>query len=116
MLQSERRKYLITELLKEQKYSKIEIPSSESEQKILLRSLFNVRMPKPLSDEFLRVQDAYLQEEIRQKGITTLDDLSTIKERIYLWQGGYYHSSVRCYCQCRKQSDARLFLSESRVY
>ena len=59
MTQTERRKYLITALLKEQpQYSKIEIPSSEQEQNVLLRSLFNIRMPQPISDEFLEIQDA----------------------------------------------------------
>ena len=67
MTQTERRKYLISALLKEQpQYSKIEIPSIEQEQKTLLRSLFNIRMPIPVTDEFLTVQDAYLQEETRQ--------------------------------------------------
>lgn len=88
MTQTERRKYLITALLKEQpQYSKIEIPPSEQEQRVLLRSLFNVRMPMPVSDEFLSVQNAYLQAEIRQKGITSLSDLKPVQEGIYLWQG-----------------------------
>lgn len=73
MTQTKRRTYLIAVLLKEQpQYSKIEIPSSEAAQKILLRSLLNIRMPLPLNDAFLTVQDAYLQEAIRQKGITSL--------------------------------------------
>ena len=38
-------------------------------------ALMNVRMPAPVSDEFLGVQDAYLQEEIRRKGITDLQEL-----------------------------------------
>ena len=54
MTQTERRKYLIAVLLKEQpQYSEIEIPTSEQEQKILLRSLFNIRMPLPVNNEFL---------------------------------------------------------------
>lgn len=88
MTQSERRKYLISALLKEQpQYSEIEIPSSEQKQKTLLRSLFNIRMPLPVADEFLAVQDAYLQEEIRQKGITALSDLEPAQKGLYLWRG-----------------------------
>ena len=88
MTQGERRKYLIEALLKEQPhYSNIAIPLEEQEQKILLRSLFNIRVPLPVTDEFLTVQDAYLQEEIRQKGITNLSDLEPIQKGIYLWQG-----------------------------
>lgn len=88
MTQSERRKYLISALLKEQpQYSKIEIPSSEQEQKILLRSLFNIRMPLPATDEFLTIQDTYLQDEVRQKGITSVSDLQPLQPGVYLWQG-----------------------------
>lgn len=88
MTQNERRKYLIAVLLKEQpQYSEIAIPASEQEQKFLLRSLFNIRMPLPVTDEFLTVQDAYLQEESRRKGITTLSDLEPIQKGIYLWRG-----------------------------
>lgn len=88
MTQTERRLFLIQELLKEQpQYSKMEIPSSEQEQKVLLRSLFNIRMPLPVNDEFLDVQNAYLQEEIRRKGITKLTELQPIRKGLYLWQG-----------------------------
>jgi hypothetical protein len=63
------------------------IPEEEPEQKRLLRSLLNIRMPEPVNDEFLAVQDAYLQEELRCKGITELSSLTPVQEGIYLWQG-----------------------------
>ena len=48
MTQTERRIYLIRELLREQpRYADMEISKNEQEQKYLLRSLFNIRMPKP---------------------------------------------------------------------
>ena len=88
MTQIARRKYLIKALLHEHpQYSKIEIPSDEQEQKILLRSLFNIRLPQSASDKFLAIQDAYLQEETKQKGITRLTDLQSVEQEIYLWQG-----------------------------
>ena len=88
MTQTERRKYLIQELLREQpQYRNIEIPESAQDQKNLLRSLFNIRMPEPVSEEFLQVQDAYLQGEAAEKGVTDLADLTPIEEGIYLWQG-----------------------------
>lgn len=88
MTQTERRRYLIAALLKEQpQYSKIEIPCDEQGQKTLLRSLFNIRMPLPVTEEFLTVQNAYLQEERRQKGITALSDLEPVQKEIYLWRG-----------------------------
>ena len=44
-------------------------------------------MPNPVSKEVLAIQDAYLQEEIRRKGITEFADLQPIQNNIYLWQG-----------------------------
>ena len=95
MTQPERRVYLIQELLKEQqRYKNIVIPADEQEQKNLLRSLFNIRMPKPISDNFLKIQDEYLQEEIARKGITDVSDLKPIQDKIYLWQGDI--TTIRC--------------------
>lgn len=51
------------------------------------RALVNVRMPKPISKEFLQLQDEYLQAELRGKGITDIADLKLIAPDIYLWQG-----------------------------
>ena len=86
MTQTERRIYLIEYLLSE-RGEKISIPSNEYDQKRLLRSLFNIRMPKETSGEFLQIQDEYLQEENRRKGITDIADLKPVQEGIYLWQG-----------------------------
>ena len=64
MTQDKKREYLITELLNERpEYADVSIPKDSAEQKKLLRALFNVRLPLPISDDFLRVQDEYLQEE-----------------------------------------------------
>lgn len=88
MTQEERRLYLINELIKENSnYSDIVIPKNEVEQKALLRGLLNVRMPNDISKEFLQIQDEYLQEECKSKGITDLEDLEPIENDIYLWQG-----------------------------
>ena len=88
MNQTERRIFLIKALLAEQpKYANMQIPANNDEQKRLLRSLFNIRMPKPVSEQFLQVQDEYLQEETARKGITLLEDLSPEKDNFYLWQG-----------------------------
>lgn len=88
MTQSERRTYLIQYLLAEQpEYRDIKIPKSETEQKKMLRALFNVRMPVPASNDFLQVQDEYLQGELTQKGITDYRSLSAIEDGIYLWRG-----------------------------
>ena len=88
MTQEQGRIWLIRELLKEQKeYAGVEIPAQEQEQKRLLRSLCNVRPPRPVSSEFLEVQDAYLQEETRRKGIVRPEDTQEMRKGIRLWQG-----------------------------
>ena len=88
MTQAERRIYLIKYLLNENpQYSGAVIPQNEAEQKRLLRGLFNVRMPKPISTEFLEIQNDYLCEETARKGVTDYKDLSPVQKGIYLWQG-----------------------------
>ena len=88
MTQTKRREYLIRYLLDEQlKYKDTEMPDDIQAQKRLLRSLMNVRSPKPISEEFLRVQDDYLQEELSQKHITSVSDLLPLEPGIYVWQG-----------------------------
>lgn len=88
MNQSERRNYLIDSLLEEKKeYEKIVLPQSADEQKTLLRSLMNIRMAAPISEAFLQIQDEYLREAVKEKGITDIKDLKPVEEGIYLWQG-----------------------------
>ena len=88
MTQKERRIYLIDRLLSEdEQYNGITIPESEAEQKRLLRSLINIRLPSPIGNDFLAIQDEYLQTAIAEKGITKLHDLTPFKDNIYLWQG-----------------------------
>ena len=88
MNQEERRVYLIQYLLNEDsQYEGISIPNNEFDQKKLLRALMNVRIPKPIKNQFLTVQDEYLKEEIQKKGIVSIDDIDEIQKDLYVWQG-----------------------------
>lgn len=88
MNQAERRLFLIETLLHERpSCRRQEIPQDAERQKILLRGLMNVRAPRPISDEFLRVQDAYLQQTLLDAGITRAEDLTPVSGELYLWQG-----------------------------
>ena len=89
MTHEEQRVYLIQELLAEERYKNISIPVDEKEQKDLLRSLMNVRMPKPLSQDFFKIQDKYLQTERDMRGIIESEELPSIPgdPRMVLWQG-----------------------------
>ena len=88
MTQAEKRLRLINELLGERRgYEEIEVPGDERGQRALLRSLFNVRTPSKASDAFLKLQDEYLKEEIRLKGITDANDIAPVSGKLCLWQG-----------------------------
>ena len=87
MTQEERRVALIQFLLDERQEKNIPLPSSEAEQKRLLRGLMNVRSPHPIGQEFLHLQDEYLQEEQRRRGVTDWRTLSPIRDGLYLWRG-----------------------------
>ena len=95
MNQTERRQYLIRTLLSEQpRYRDIEMPDDTQGQKLLLRSLFNVRMPEEISEDFLQVQDEYLTEATDEKGVTDLSELEPVEDGIYIWQGDI--TTLRC--------------------
>lgn len=90
MTHEEKRLYLIKELLSElPQYRNMEIPENTEEQKRLLRSLMNIRSPRPIGEEFLKVQDEYLSAEVKEKGITDSDTLpvSPSHNRLILWRG-----------------------------
>ena len=58
-------------------------------QEEMLRSLMNVRPPKTIREEFLKIQDEYLKERNRERGITDIADLEPVETdpRLYIWQG-----------------------------
>ena len=75
--------YLIDYLLKEDpQYSEMQIPSDLQGKRELFRALRNVRWPKPVSEEFLRLQDEELQVQLQEKGIVELPNMP-----IQIWQG-----------------------------
>lgn len=90
MTQREKREYLIQYLLKEdKKIFKQKIPADKQAQENMLRSLMNIRMPKPISKEFLRIQDEYLTQRNIERGITDVIELQPVASdsRLYIWQG-----------------------------
>ena len=88
MTQSEKRIFLIKKLLKENKtYASMRIPEGDDEQKALLRALMNVRLPSSIDSDFLRLQDEYLSEENKKRGIVTLMQMEEVQPDIYIWKG-----------------------------
>ena len=94
--QEKRLDYLVQALCEDSdNYKDLEV--APSERRRVMRSLMNIRPPKPISARFLEVQDAYLQAEAQQKGVVTLGDIPTLKEaygssrpfadKLAIWQG-----------------------------
>lgn len=95
MNQKERRLFLIQALLQENKESQaVRIPEDADGQRQLLRGLMNVRAAMDCSENFLAMQDEYLQGVIREKGITDVNSLTPMQPRLYLWQGDI--TTLRC--------------------
>lgn len=47
---------------------------SEEEKRKAVRALMNLRMPGQITKSFLTVQDAFLQQEAREKGIVEVSE------------------------------------------
>lgn len=81
--------YLINE---DPQYSEMQIPEDLQGRRDLFRALRNVREPRPVSEEFLRLQDEELQEQLEEKGIVDSSDMGEFSIfnspfSISLWQG-----------------------------
>ena len=82
MTQNERLDFLINHLISEDnRYSNIVIPKDSEEKFNLFRSLVNVREPKQISNEFIKLQDDYLQERLTEINfdVSVKDIYSTLK-------------------------------------
>lgn len=73
--------------LLEQNHAQATIPQKMRDKRELLRALMNIWHPQPLSDEFLRAQDAELKTQLQAKGIVPLRAIATERRWPLLWQG-----------------------------
>lgn len=96
MTQDERLDYLLKVLSKEQSVY-VDRNMRIQDRRKALRSLMNMRMPRPISEEFLHIQDEFLKQETLEKGVVSIEEIPTIAqkygsvhpftERISIWQG-----------------------------
>ena len=56
------------------RYRQMAVPDSLEERQQLMRSLLNIRPPMPMTEEFLRAQDAELQAQLADKGALEIAD------------------------------------------
>ena len=86
--QEERLDYLVEEFKTDSgEYRNIETPKDTEGKRRVLRSLMNIRMPRNISSDVLRVQDEYLKGRSEEKGIVTLSDIPEIRNGVSIWQG-----------------------------
>ena len=88
MTQAERLDFLVEAFKADSDhYKTLQTPADPEGKRRVLRSLMNIRMPKPMDEAVLAVQDAYLQERIRENGIVALSEIPVIRNGLSIWQG-----------------------------
>jgi len=93
--QDERLDYLVEAFKADSdEYKKLQTPNSTEDKRRILRSLMNIRMPKELSSEVMKVQDEYLTERAAEKGVVNLSDIPVIRDGLSIWQGDITRLSV----------------------
>ena len=96
--QEKRLDYLLHEFKEDSvQYRDLETGEDYDEKRKYLRSLMNIRMPGPMDEDVVRVQDEFLAEEAKEKGIVELKDIPAAAEqygsshpyadKISIWQG-----------------------------
>lgn len=69
MKREDRLDILIDGLRKESyEYTQLSIPDNVTDKQKLLRAMMNVRLPKPIDDEWIRLQNLELSEQLLEKG------------------------------------------------
>ena len=80
---------LLLEEMPEYRAQAVQVGEDHVAQRGLLRALMNVRPPRPLSEDFLRLQDELLSAEREEHGVVDVMTLPAVPSdpRIVLWQG-----------------------------
>lgn len=91
MDQEARLNYLIDYLLNENPRAKEKAEQYEANtaagKLALFRGLCNIRPPKPVTEQFIQVQDTFLTQWNNERSLTSLEDLKALHPQLYLWQG-----------------------------
>ena len=87
MDQAQRLDYLVRRFAADSvEYKNMDVGRTEAEKRAALRSLMNIRMPRPMDDETLRVQDEYLAELLAQRGSVSPEEIPA-SGQLAVWQG-----------------------------
>ena len=96
--QEDRLDYLLQKFKEDsEQYKDLEVEDGYENKRMALRSLMNIRMPRKMAEDIVKVQDEFLIHEAEEKGIVALSDIKTIKEqygsthpygdKLSIWQG-----------------------------
>ena len=77
---------IIEYLIQENNYD-VKVPNSYESLKKLYKTLVNIRLPKPINEEILKLEDEYLSLELKDNKIVEASSLSEIEDNLILWQG-----------------------------
>ena len=99
--------FLIEYLIKDLDKEILERPVTIEEKEKLWRGLCNIREPKPISDEYLKVQDEFLQKRLENFDITLCKNIKSVgeqypnikldhKDKIALWKGNITELQIDC--------------------
>ena len=80
----------------------------------------NIRKAKPISKEYLKIENDFLQEELNKKDITKIQEIKTIadtikesnlenKDKICLWQGDITTLQIDSIVNAANSQGLRLF-------
>ena len=75
--QNQRLNYLIPILLSETNF-KIKIPEDLNNKHMLYKSLCNMRSPNPLPEDFIKIENQYLQERLKSFSITNINQIQPL--------------------------------------
>lgn len=88
LTQDQRLDYLVEKFKADSdEYRDLQTLDNAEGKRRVLRSLMNIRMPKAMPDEVLAIQDEYLTDRAKEKGIITLEDIPVVRHNLSVWQG-----------------------------
>ena len=65
-------------------YKNLDTSGDGEAKRRILRSLMNIRLPRPMPDKVLRIQDEYLRLRAKEKGIVHVSDIPEVKVGIFV--------------------------------
>lgn len=96
--QAERLDYLLQKFKEDSlRYRDLEVEDDYEEKRMVLRSLMNIRAPRSMQEDVIKIQDEFLAVEAMEKGIVSFDMIPTVADqygsrhifadKISIWQG-----------------------------